>query len=80
MKKFCGGVLTVVMMGHLLQELSGQCQSSGFSGCEFNIMKACDAQGNPRPNFRQQIDRLLSIWSGTVWEFRRQKTKPGVFV
>ena len=49
MKKFCGGVLAVVMMGHLLQELSGQCQSSGFSGCECNIMEACDVQGNPRP-------------------------------
>ena len=55
MKKFCGGVLTVVMMGHLLQELSGQCQSSGFSGCEFNIMKACDAQGNPRPNLDNKL-------------------------
>ena len=49
MKKFCGGVLAVVMMGHLLQELSGQCQSSGLSSCVCNIMEACDAQGKPRP-------------------------------
>ena len=49
MKKFRGGVLAVVMMGHLLQEISGQCQSSGCSGCECNIMEACDTHGNPRP-------------------------------
>ena len=59
MKKFCGGVLTVVMMGHLLQGISGQCQSSGFSGCECNIMEACDAKGNPRP----KLDNKLTGYS-----------------
>ena len=57
MKKFCGGVLTVVMMGHLLQEISGQCQSNGFRGCdcECNIMKACDTQGKPRPKLNYKL-------------------------
>ena len=50
MAQFCGGVLALAMMVHLLQGVAGQCQSGSFNGCECNIMGACDAQGKPLPN------------------------------
>lgn len=55
------GVLALVMMGHVLQEITGQCQSStsGFTGCECNILRACDEHGKPLPG----LDKKLTGYS-----------------
>ncbi|KAL9984945.1 hypothetical protein ACROYT_G007292, partial [Oculina patagonica] len=52
MKKFSPNVFLLIVMGNLWT-----CSNAinGLHGCECNIIDACDAQGNPKPNWAQYL-------------------------
>ena len=70
MRKSIFTVLAFVCISHMLQEILGQCQSSGFKGCECNIMGACTTAGTPKPGLN---DELTGYSPNNIDQFRYVK-------